>query len=95
MDSLSHHLPSFFAPAISALRSHRHGSQSIDNTQLQDPSEKGTGEGEEEEEEEVVVGPKKGRIECLLYKSLDDREMRILEGRSDHRPVIFVGAIGI
>lgn len=89
MDSLSSHLPSFF----SALRSHRHGSQSIDAAQLED--DKKNPDEKKEEEEEVVVGPKKGRIECLLYKSLDDREMRILEGRSDHRPVIFVGAIGI
>ncbi|PWN51720.1 DNase I-like protein [Violaceomyces palustris] len=51
--------------------------------------------GKEEERKLGLVGPKRGRIECLLYKSLDDREMRILEGRSDHRPVIFVGAIGI
>ncbi|SNX82617.1 uncharacterized protein MEPE_01323 [Melanopsichium pennsylvanicum] len=93
MDSLSSHLPAFFAPAISALRSHRHGSQGIDANQkgLLGDEEKTGGE----EEEQVVIGPKKGRIECLLYKSLDDREMRILEGRSDHRPVIFVGAIGI
>ncbi|CCF54421.1 hypothetical protein NDA11_004060 [Ustilago hordei] len=88
MDSLSHHLPSFFAPAISALRSHRHAS--IVGAHLE--AEK---KDEAEKEEEEIVGPKKGRIECLLYKSLDDREMRILEGRSDHRPVIFVGAIGI
>ncbi|GAC97024.1 inositol polyphosphate phosphatase [Pseudozyma hubeiensis SY62] len=88
MDSLSSHLPAFFAPAFSALRSHRHASQSIDATEL--PQHK-----EDAQPQTPLLGPKRGRIECLLYKSLDDREMRILEGRSDHRPVIFVGAIGI
>ncbi|SPO21652.1 uncharacterized protein UTRI_01134_B [Ustilago trichophora] len=90
MDSLSSHLPAFFAPAISALRSHRHASQQLD------PTTQILNDDKVEQEEEVeIVGPKRGKIECLLYKSLDDREMRILEGRSDHRPVIFVGAIGI
>ncbi|CAO1627324.1 unnamed protein product [Parajaminaea phylloscopi] len=42
-----------------------------------------------------IVGPTKGQVECLLYKSLDDREMRALEGRSDHRPVMWVGVLGI
>ncbi|KAF9223546.1 DNase I-like protein [Gyrodon lividus] len=32
--------------------------------------------------------PAKGDIVCLNYSSLDDRGMRRLEGRSDHRPVI-------
>jgi hypothetical protein len=32
--------------------------------------------------------PAKGDVVCLSYRSLDDREMRVLEGRSDHRPVI-------
>lgn len=32
--------------------------------------------------------PTKGDIICLGYSSLDDRGMRLLEGRSDHRPVI-------
>jgi hypothetical protein len=31
---------------------------------------------------------KKGDVICLSYNTLDDREMRRLEGRSDHRPVI-------
>lgn len=30
----------------------------------------------------------RGDVVCLSYKTLDDREMRRLEGRSDHRPVI-------
>lgn len=30
----------------------------------------------------------KGDIVCLSYNTLDDRGMRRLEGRSDHRPVI-------
>ncbi|KAF9234620.1 hypothetical protein BU15DRAFT_89921 [Melanogaster broomeanus] len=32
--------------------------------------------------------PAKGDVVCLSYSSLDDRGMRRLEGRSDHRPVI-------
>ncbi|KAE9401461.1 DNase I-like protein [Gymnopus androsaceus JB14] len=32
--------------------------------------------------------PRKGDIVCLSYDTLDDRGMRRLEGRSDHRPVI-------
>lgn len=42
-----------------------------------------------------LIGPRKGEVHCLLYKSLDDREMRALEGRSDHRPVIWIGSCGI
>lgn len=36
---------------------------------------------------------RKGDIVCLNYRTLDDRGMRRLEGRSDHRPVIGVYAI--
>ncbi|KAK7454606.1 hypothetical protein VKT23_011358 [Stygiomarasmius scandens] len=32
--------------------------------------------------------PRKGEVVCLNYDTLDDRGMRKLEGRSDHRPVI-------
>ncbi|KAG6374303.1 hypothetical protein JVT61DRAFT_4325 [Boletus reticuloceps] len=32
--------------------------------------------------------PARGEVICLKYSSLDDRGMRLLEGRSDHRPVI-------
>lgn len=32
--------------------------------------------------------PRKGDVVCLSYHTLDDRGMRRLEGRSDHRPVI-------
>jgi len=32
--------------------------------------------------------PRKGDVACLGYDSLDDKAMRRLEGRSDHRPVI-------
>lgn len=32
--------------------------------------------------------PRKGDVVCLSYDTLDDRGMRRLEGRSDHRPVI-------
>ncbi|TFK80301.1 DNase I-like protein [Polyporus arcularius HHB13444] len=32
--------------------------------------------------------PKRGEVVCLKYDTLDDRGMRKLEGRSDHRPVI-------
>ena len=34
------------------------------------------------------TGPKKGDVLCLSYNTLDDKGMRRLEGRSDHRPVI-------
>jgi hypothetical protein len=41
----------------------------------------------------IVDGPpprvyKRGEVQCLEYATLSDREMRRLEGRSDHRPVI-------
>ncbi|KAJ4479976.1 inositol polyphosphate phosphatase [Lentinula aciculospora] len=36
----------------------------------------------------TAMPPKKGDIVCLSYDTLDDRGMRRLEGRSDHRPVI-------
>ncbi|KAI9512954.1 hypothetical protein F5148DRAFT_560300 [Russula earlei] len=36
---------------------------------------------------------RKGDVACLSYRTLDDRGMRRLEGRSDHRPVIGVYAI--
>ncbi|KAI9001520.1 DNase I-like protein [Trametes punicea] len=32
--------------------------------------------------------PRRGDVVCLQYDTLDDRAMRRLEGRSDHRPVI-------
>ena len=85
MDSLSSHLPSFFY----ALRSHRQSASDKQDAASVDKAQ------DNDAEQEPLVGPKKGRIDCLLYKALDDREMRLLQGRSDHRPVIFVGAIGI
>lgn len=36
----------------------------------------------------IAPHPAKGDVVCLNYSSLDDRGMRLLEGRSDHRPVI-------
>ncbi|EPQ54309.1 hypothetical protein GLOTRDRAFT_111629 [Gloeophyllum trabeum ATCC 11539] len=39
--------------------------------------------------------PRKGDVVCLSYNTLDDRGMRRLEGRSDHRPVIGSYAIYI
>ncbi|GLB40612.1 putative inositol polyphosphate phosphatase, catalytic domain homologues [Lyophyllum shimeji] len=35
-----------------------------------------------------AIPPRKGDVVCLSYGTLDDRGMRRLEGRSDHRPVI-------
>ncbi|WVQ71467.1 hypothetical protein IAR50_001005 [Cryptococcus sp. DSM 104548] len=35
----------------------------------------------------------KGEVRCLHYGTIDDVGMRLLEGRSDHRPAIFAGAI--
>ncbi|KAH0584979.1 hypothetical protein H2248_008249 [Termitomyces sp. 'cryptogamus'] len=37
---------------------------------------------------DAVPAPRKGDVVCLSYHTLDDRGMRRLEGRSDHRPVI-------
>jgi hypothetical protein len=37
---------------------------------------------------DVAFSSKKGDVVCLSYNTLDDRQMRRLEGRSDHRPVI-------
>lgn len=39
--------------------------------------------------------PRRGEVMCLNYKTLDDRGMRRLEGRSDHRPVIASYAVYI
>lgn len=39
--------------------------------------------------------PLKGHVICLDYNTLDDRGMRRLEGRSDHRPVIGTYAVYI
>jgi hypothetical protein len=39
--------------------------------------------------------PLKGHVICLAYNTLDDRAMRRLEGRSDHRPVIGTYALYI
>lgn len=39
--------------------------------------------------------PKKGDVVCLAYNTLDDRQMRRLEGKSDHRPVIGAYALYI
>lgn len=41
----------------------------------------------------AIQGPslriyKRGEVRCLGYNTLSDREMRQLEGRSDHRPVV-------
>ncbi|KAF9493363.1 DNase I-like protein [Pleurotus eryngii] len=37
---------------------------------------------------EPAIRPRKGDVVCLSYDTLDDKAMRRLEGRSDHRPVI-------
>ncbi|KAI0671976.1 hypothetical protein C8Q78DRAFT_1078711 [Trametes maxima] len=39
--------------------------------------------------------PRRGEVVCLKYDTLDDRGMRRLEGRSDHRPVIGAYALYI
>lgn len=41
----------------------------------------------------AIPQPRKGDVICLSYNTLDDRGMRRLEGRSDHRPVIGTYAI--
>jgi hypothetical protein len=40
------------------------------------------------EPDHVRPTPRKGDVVCLSYDTLDDKGMRRLEGRSDHRPVI-------
>lgn len=45
--------------------------------------------------DEPLYGPRRGEVLTITYRSLEDREMQILEGRSDHRPVIFACAVGI
>ena len=39
--------------------------------------------------------PRRGDVVCLKYDTLDDKGMRRLEGRSDHRPVIGAYAVYI
>jgi len=41
-----------------------------------------------QEEHLGMPPPRKGDVVCLSYNTLDDRAMRRLDGRSDHRPVI-------
>ena len=81
-DHVGVHLPSFLNPqgAMTAL------------SNLSSRNEASNGEADQQP---MLIGPTRGQIECLLYKSLDDREMRLLEGRSDHRPVVWVGNVGI
>ncbi|KAG8983129.1 hypothetical protein FRB90_006290, partial [Tulasnella sp. 427] len=40
--------------------------------------------------EPLIIQPKhrKGDVECVKYDTLDDKQMRLLEARSDHRPVM-------
>ena len=38
---------------------------------------------------------RRGDVVCLAYNTLDDRQMRRLEGKSDHRPVIGAYALYI
>lgn len=46
------------------------------------------GESTEMTASSATYRPRKGDVVCLGYDSLDDKAMRRLEGRSDHRPVI-------
>lgn len=41
------------------------------------------------------IPPRRGDVVCLGYSTLDDRQMRRLEGKSDHRPVIGAYALCI
>ncbi|UZJ54814.1 hypothetical protein CBS101457_004134 [Exobasidium rhododendri] len=81
-DHVGAHLPFLLTPQVAM---HAHNGR-FSRTQA---------DAELNEEEKELIGPRRGQIECMLYKSLDDREMRLLEGRSDHRPVIWVGNVGI
>lgn len=42
-----------------------------------------------------AVGPQRGEVLALSYWSPDDDAMLALRAYSDHRPVVFAGAIGI
>ena len=53
----------------------------------------GSGEPEGASTSTESPRPRKGDIVCLSYRTLDDRSMCRLEGRSDHRPVVGVYAI--
>ena len=83
-DLVTGHLPSLFTPsgAMTAFSNLSGRNDSVHPARSTDVREE-------------LAGPRRGEVECLLYKSLDDREMRLLEGRSDHRPVIWVGSIGV
>ncbi|KAK0545241.1 hypothetical protein OC846_005530 [Tilletia horrida] len=59
-------------------------------------AEPGSGAGAAtSKKKEDLAGPRKGQVQCLVYRSLGDREMVELKARSDHRAVIWVGAVGI
>ncbi|KAG5651927.1 hypothetical protein H0H81_006908 [Sphagnurus paluster] len=62
--------------AFSALRSLFSNSSAQSHTSIDRPSV------------DIPPPPRKGDVVCLSYHTLDDRGMRLLEGRSDHRPVI-------
>nr|XP_019013431.1 uncharacterized protein I206_01498 [Kwoniella pini CBS 10737]OCF52212.1 hypothetical protein I206_01498 [Kwoniella pini CBS 10737] len=48
---------------------------------------------QDQNENEIEKIWKKGEVRCLHYGTIDDAGMRLLEGRSDHRPAIFAGAV--
>lgn len=74
-------LPNFLSPN-SYHHHHHHGN-------ARDSGESGAGE---EQLVTPLVTPaivrRRGDVVCLDYSTLDDRQMRRLEGRSDHRPVL-------
>lgn len=75
----------WFSNLPTLLLSHRHSSPQVE---LQD-------EEPPEPEKESLPIRKKGEVDCLQYTTLDDAAMRKLEGRSDHRPIIWSGAVYI
>jgi len=61
-----------------------------DSSQTTAPTDPSLNPGESMEmtASSITDRPRRGDVVCLGYDSLDDRAMRRLEGRSDHRPVI-------
>lgn len=78
---LGSHLPSFLTPAFNSLSLHN-----------EDENEQAPKKADVDQE---LIGPKKGEIECLMYRSLTDAEMRALDARSDHYAVYSVFSIGV
>jgi hypothetical protein len=95
-------LPANPAPPVSHLPQTRRwrlwsllSSSSRDSSQTNVAHQETAEETVEEAREPEAPMHRKGDVVCLSYDTLDDRGMRKLEGRSDHRPVMGCYAIYI